>query len=461
MIASLGFSCSRQLGPANVSLSHPAIAMLFALFLLSIIAIFENHYSLAMKTIIGVDNGKKSAPNVANDAHPADLDACFDTALWFNKHDGMSPTHVFDLMDGRAKYISISLHNQTDQSRAVNTYNATCPFMKLRYNCDGTANGREVQNWNFVLEHNEQSVCDLRRLVHHIKGPGGVAKLILSNSSKLTPQTNKEVDNPVINIFIHGNSYLRQVFESLACQWHSQITDNLLVHHGKSPTDKQNRTHKFTQDEIPKVFQYQKLIPNLLQSKNKTGKYSDNNAQCLSLTDPRSKHFLGALQPSNILIDIKHCGDDIGMIEFDNSIRFYYIFRPLVYQNIQHVYDVLGLEPENVHRIIYNDARESTLSHLNENFSPEIVRSSINFGILHSWKKLQNRDIGRWLGADNVGMVKKPDIHACMPGVPDDEANLLLFLLMHGQPFHDTNLKLLEQDTLTGPGYCWNVQWCP
>jgi len=45
-------------------------------------------------------------------------------------------------------------------------------------------------------------------------------------------------------------------------------------------------------------------------------------------------------------------------------------------------------------------------------------------------KKMQVRDAGRWFGADNKWIWDPPDMHPCMPGVPDDEANFILYWLM-------------------------------
>ena len=46
-----------------------------------------------------------------------------------------------------------------------------------------------------------------------------------------------------------------------------------------------------------------------------------------------------------------------------------------------------------------------------------------------SFEHIQKRDIGRWFGADNPWITNVPDNHACMPGPPDDEINLIMFLI--------------------------------
>ena len=40
-----------------------------------------------------------------------------------------------------------------------------------------------------------------------------------------------------------------------------------------------------------------------------------------------------------------------------------------------------------------------------------------------SFQRTQKRDTNIWFGADNPWIKSPPDFHACMPGLPDDEAN--------------------------------------
>jgi hypothetical protein len=468
MVACLGWSSSIE-GPAKRTIRRPAIAALIVLLLYSILTYGKNDLGLAASMQLKLRSSQKTESMPVPHDLPHDLKACFDTSLWFNRREG-SRAHLLDLVDGRAKYINASHQYEP-------TYNATCPFMKPRYNCDGTPNGKEVSRWNFVLEHNATSVCDLRKLIHHMKGPGGVANFLLYNSPTLRLKQSQDNKDNKMNIFIHGNSFLRQVFQSLACQWQSQITGNLLIHHGKpalSMNDMIQRTHKVAPDETPILFQYQKVIPSLSKKymRGNTNHSDDAESECHAFTHPETKHFLSpSSYPSKNThlyskTTHKHCEDDLAMMEFNNSIRFYYIFRPFVYQNISMLYDTLHLDTENVHRIIYNDAGGSSLDTLMTSFPSNAGSSKINFGTLASWKEIQTRDIGKWLGADNVGMVKKPDDHPCMPGVPDDEANLLLFLLMHYYYGEDgdtsNNLKLMKKDeSSVGPEYCMRLDWCP
>ena len=61
--------------------------------------------------------------------------------------------------------------------------------------------------------------------------------------------------------------------------------------------------------------------------------------------------------------------------------------------------------------------------------------------LLPYFKSIQMRDSGGWWsGADNVGMDHPPDDHPCMPGVPDDELDVLLLALAHNVARINTTL---------------------
>jgi hypothetical protein len=160
----------------HCAIHRPAIVSLIVLLLYTIFSYSKtkNDLEVAASMQLKLRSQKTESIPVPHDL-PDDLKACFDTSLWFHRRNG---SLVLDLMDGRVKYINASHQYEP-------AYNATCPFMKPRYNCDGTPNGKKVSRWNFILEHNATSICDLRKLILHIKGPGGVAKLLLDNSPNL------------------------------------------------------------------------------------------------------------------------------------------------------------------------------------------------------------------------------------------------------------------------------------
>ena len=53
------------------------------------------------------------------------------------------------------------------------------------------------------------------------------------------------------------------------------------------------------------------------------------------------------------------------------------------------------------------------------------------------FKTIQQRDSRQWFGANNPWIIDPPDKHACMPGLPDDEVNLLLYLIISNATVRD------------------------
>ena len=127
--------------------------------------------------------------------------------------------------------------------------------------------------------------------------------------------------------------------------------------------------------------------------------------------------------------------DNVALVEFGGKIRFYYIFRPYMYENLLGVFqEKLQLELQDIDSLVFNDGQEKTISSNNtmrEIFISTGVWEQRIIWPYHTFRKIQNRDIGSWFGADNPWITHPPDNHACMPGPPDDEVNLLLFLLYY------------------------------
>jgi hypothetical protein len=125
--------------------------------------------------------------------------------------------------------------------------------------------------------------------------------------------------------------------------------------------------------------------------------------------------------------------DDLAMVEFGNSIQFYYMFRPYVLSNLTGVFEKsFGLDPADVNMLLFNDDQEKVVARhadLMRIFESTGVWQARSIWPYSSFKRIQKRAIGRWFGADNPWITRVPDSHACLPGPPDDEVNLLLFLL--------------------------------
>jgi hypothetical protein len=259
-----------------------------------------------------------------------------------------------------------------------------------------------------------EQVCNLWDFANDLGGPIGVAEKLLKEKRK--EDGGRKNKNPhAINVIMFGNSYLRQVFEAFICGYKNDITTMKL---------QKDQKYKISMDDIKK----RKGRPIEL---NETGDFVAPPINSETGTSTQS-HFY---QPGLPLpVHFENFSDDIAMVEFGGVIKFHYFFRSFAFANLTEVLKAkLNLD-------IYKDADFLVFNNgESENFDANLFESSKQNGC-NVWDRkievpystfqfLQKRDTGKWFGADNPGMGNPPDGHACMPGVPDDETNWLLFLL--------------------------------
>jgi hypothetical protein len=145
--------------------------------------------------------------------------------------------------------------------------------------------------------------------------------------------------------------------------------------------------------------------------------------------DPSGFYHEGVMNPPEEFVP--WCSDDIAMVEFNHHVWVHYLFRPALFtpDALDHIYRELFELTNTSVRIFWNMA----LHKRSDVTPPHIVMESTYIG---HWKdqlkKLQSRDLGRYYGADNPWIHHPPDGHACLPGLPDDEVNLLLYVLWTG-----------------------------
>lgn len=105
--------------------------------------------------------------------------------------------------------------------------------------------------------------------------------------------------------------------------------------------------------------------------------------------------------------------------------------------NLTQIFDeVWNLDPKDVDVFIFNDKSKEALISDDENRG-NILDAFQKSGVwkrrikwpFHFFHTIQERDCPGWFGADNPWITDIPDLHPCMPGVPDDEINLMLYLI--------------------------------
>ena len=242
------------------------------------------------------------------------------------------------------------------------------------------------------------------------------------------------------HVMLHGTSYLRQIFEALVCKVSSNnqkqeqerdetlvpITDFIVQLGGADVSQKGFATrhnHQLTVDKLGQPLSNWSLVQTL-------GCHGD------SRSDISAYYRRKAIVPPNLA----DCNDNIGMIELGEEWRFYYVFRPTMYtpETLENIYmewfsAINKTNDDDAYWLLWNNAPQEA-QNVSVDFSSRSTK--IRQWSLNCWmwtlRDLQLRDLGVYFGANNPWITKPPDYHACMPGTPDDQVNLMLFLLWSG-----------------------------
>ena len=377
----------------------------------------------------------------------------------------------------------------------------SCFVMKARYNCAYSkkprGDGDSATDYKLVLVENntdynnninninDGNFCDLRAIVDGWNGPKGIIQQNRHDQSTTTyaaSTTASSTSTTIANIVFHGNSYLRQLLEAFVCGWRHDIT-NILVQRGVGILSDSKYAGLISYDQVglDPITNLSYIQQHGCRGATKRGE----NWTISSYYNPADNEEMTGVQqqqqnvqvPSNMDPD---CHDDLAMVEFHNSIRFYFVFRPHRYKNLSSIYEHHFmkpsplLRPEDIDVMVFNDEMElkypkNMLEQLgrnkqfkdndnnnNNNKKRNKKRTSKTTTTNGQWNVTKNspRNIiwpsiltfiqlqkdgepKRWFGANNPWITRPPDGHPCMPGVPDDEANLLLFALKYQLQIND------------------------
>ena len=346
----------------------------------------------------------------------------------------------------------------------------------------GTALSNHSSNDTEDYDLSSSTVCDLQKFVHDAGGPAGIGRRMLQNYQKTTDivatanddededkdNASEPTEDPIVEVLLVGTSRFRQIFEALVCGFSDQMTDLRLQLGG--PVF--NKDHKFMNaEEMGPLVDLEFL---------KNGSCYLPEAQA-----DYSEFFRkdGTVVPSNH----DRCNDNIGMVEFsigakinDNAtsttttssggrIRFYNVFRPWAWTNVSPALEALGIEKKHKLDFVLWEPRDeadepswqysssSNLKSLYKNIfdihtttittennstaANDVSASNIEQHDAHElYKEIQVRDTGRYFGADNPWITNPPDEeHPCMPGMPDDKVNFLLWYMLSLSAIEEPN----------------------
>ena len=250
---------------------------------------------------------------------------------------------------------------------------------------------------------------------------------------------------------------MRQVVQALICRYRDQITKLTLSLNATSISRDalKNLRMKRNRTSPHKIFEVEDLATPLhvqMTQRDRNAKLtishrdgSTRTTASIGYDELNERGCHGVQDPSDMTAfyregvpvpnTIPECSDDLTLVEFGSVIRFYFIFHPDFYNNnaILEAYRQLEMATTTTDD---NGQRYSALNHLIFNLDDTsiIARKSLSFdNVVSKLGQTQHHSIGRYFGADNPWISRPPDkLHACMPGIPDDEVNLLLFELLGG-----------------------------
>ena len=330
---------------------------------------------------------------------------CF-SATFFSKEGNTKKLNYAQLM----KY-SLLGKNVTKSVR----YNHLCPWMKIRYNCAKNKTlqyGKSAYDWKLILEQGTNK-CYIWGLIHDLGGPVGVAKSILKDVAI------GKKEKYIVALF--GNSYLRQMLQAFMCGWSNDISYTLM---------QKNSNYSISIDGLAKRHGAPIRIDEVGNMVRMPMVWEGDVDSCGEILEQNASFYNpGVALPRRCA----NFDDNIAVVEFGGKIRFYYIFRPQVYEDLSTLMrEKLQLEPKDIDSLVFNDGQEKTIikdTEMLKVFKSTGVWQQRIIWQYQQFRDVQIRDINRWFGADNPWITHPPDGHACMPGPPDDEANLLLYLL--------------------------------
>lgn len=301
--------------------------------------------------------------------------------------------HALSLQHGR--YIHVS------NRRAPYDHNS-CFLLKPRYNC-ATSNPAKPKphEWKFILQSNlsdDSTICDIQEVVDDLGGPRAITE---------TKQ-----------LALFGNSFLRQVFEAMACKYQNQLTKALVMENAPSTSLAANAARKgkrlqkndFMNSYIISLPLDKRPIPHCSGIAEDYGAFFEDG---VNLTAP---HYT------------ESCSDDLAMMEYNGNVRISFNFHPERIHNTAHFYqEMIGLNVSELHHVAFNG---NSFQYFRSQNLGQQARWVAWRGVLPRLKQFQRRDAGRWFGANNPWITNPPDMHPCIPGIPDDEVSLFLFSII-------------------------------
>jgi hypothetical protein len=423
----------------------------------SLLDIFQNEFPQCQMLTTATTRGKSNQPGNHSSNTIADR-----WISWLND------TTTDLISSDRARYVPTTKPSKYDH--------ISCFLMKARYNCampsppplfhrglyyhssnnvDEAIHMHQASEYQLIWRHPRlgwDRACNVQELVEAVGGPAGMYPYLSS-----TPNT--DTRRP-FQVLLQGNSYLRQVWEAMVCGFRHQMTNLTLLRHGPmtSLAYIKSRSGKLlTRQELGEFWTNQHETAPQDGCHGPSGKspmadYYWNTANPVhrskfNSTIMSDDHF-STTSFGNVTVppSVQKCTDDMAMVEFGHSIQFFFLFHPSRYNEeaLLEAYQRLGIHKEanhaptttrSVHEtsmpqfavetLVWTGESEAVTRHLTVRGTTLSLERLLPF-----LKAVQERSIDYFFGANNPWITNPPDNHPCMPGLPDDEASILLYLLL-------------------------------
>jgi hypothetical protein len=263
-----------------------------------------------------------------------------------------------------------------------------------------------MESWQFVVPApDNRTECNVNTMVNYTGGVGQLARNIQAWSHRKGKRVPKHT-----NVLITGSSFMRQVYEALACRY------NHLIVRGLVQLNSNLSTRNFG------VFA---PLPSARSGLSCRGYNS-------------SQYFSAEVGAPHVLHE--SCQDSLSMVEYAGGLRVFYMFRQYLYDaSLGKLFTALGLSPTDVDVVVTNYESKFNVAVM-ERVNPKVA--VLHFEqVLPFFYKTQEKYCGWSDTVVNPGVgADHPDTHPCMPGIPDDEVDVLLLALAHGIKVIDTGM---------------------
>jgi hypothetical protein len=120
------------------------------------------------------------------------------------------------------------------------------------------------------------------------------------------------------------------------------------------------------------------------------------------------------------------------MVEYAGGLRVFYMFRQYLYDaSLGKLFTALGLSPMDVDVLVTNYETKFNAGVM-ERLHPKVTVLQFEH-VLPFFYRIQKKYCGWRDTAVNAGVeADHPERHPCIPGIPDDELDVLLLALAHG-----------------------------